>query len=154
MSSLYLPRGKPFNKYSVLAYQKKLLEEHCPFLTCSIFRNVLTCTGEISHPDWKRSYRIKIECVAGKEPKSTILSPDIDPCREIHMYPDHSLCLHYPQDMPWNEKTKLFKYTVPWITEWILYYELYLVNGGKWEGPESPEHFKLTDMNLNTDSDD
>ncbi len=29
-----------------------------------------------------------------------------------------------------------------------MYYELYLVNGGKWEGPESPVHIIEDDKNV------
>ncbi|NNV53869.1 hypothetical protein [Limnovirga soli] len=63
------------------------------------------------------------------------------------MYSDHSLCLHYLKDMKWNGWTEIYKYTIPWAIEWIHYYEVYLVNGNKWEGPESPVHFTEFDKN-------
>lgn len=131
--------------------QQKMLEKYFPFLHCRIHRNVLICTGKLSDPDWKHQYRLKIECVAGKEPKSTILYPVIQPCRDIHMYPDHSLCLSYTGDVVWNARTALYRYTIPWIAEWIHYYEIYLSNGGKWEGPESLAHLRIEDMNENVE---
>jgi hypothetical protein len=151
MSSLYLPKGRPYNKYGVLCFQQQLLEAHCPFLSCSITNKVLVAIGWLQPNDCKVRYKIKIEYVAGHEPKSTILYPIIEPARKIHMYPDHSLCLHYALDMKWTEKIKIYQYTVPWIAEWIIYYEIYLLNGGYWEGPESPLHMKDTDMNINQD---
>jgi hypothetical protein len=70
------------------------------------------------------------------------------------MYGDHSLCLHYPADMKWSGHTPLYKYTIPWIAEWILFYELYLINGGKWKGRESPVHLKEEEKNIKEDLND
>ena len=113
----------------------------------------MKCTGWIK-PRWvEDDYNVKIEYVAGKEPKSTILIPIILPRKEIHMYRDHSICLHYPPDMIWNVNTKVYKYTIPWISEWIIYYEIFKRNGGKWIGPESPHHIKESDKNANYDVD-
>lgn len=151
MGSKFFGRKRPYNRYSVLWYQKKLIEENYDFLTCRIVNNVLVCNGSLKVAECDEPYKIKIEYVAGHEPKSTILWPVIEPSREIHMYKDHSICLHYPPDMKWNEKVKIYLYTVPWISEWIIYYELYKVNGGKWEGKESPEHMTEADQNINVD---
>jgi hypothetical protein len=107
--------------------------------------------GWIQPEDCKDRYKIRIEYVAGKEPKSTILLPEIVPSPRIHMFNNHSLCLYYPPDMKWNEKVKIYQYTVPWICEWVLFYEIYLMNGGKWEGKESPFH--LTEAEMNSDRD-
>lgn len=90
--------------------------------------------------------------MAGNEPKSTILYPEINPSPKIHMYNDQSLCLHYPPDMKWNEKTDIYQYTIPWISEWIIFYEIYLVNGNIWEGKESPVHITEREKNINQDS--
>lgn len=151
MASRFLPKGKPYNRIGVLMTQRKLLEKNFSFLNCHIHQNVLVCTGKITDQDWKHFYHIKIECVAGMEPKSTILYPVIQPSRDIHMYPDHSLCLSYDGDVIWNERTELYRYTIPWITEWIHYYEIYLINGCIWEGPESQTHMRIEDMNENVE---
>jgi len=145
--------GSKYNKFALLLYQKKLIEDNYSFLKCRINRKVLVCSGVIQPNGCTNPYKIKIEYVAGHEPKTTILSPAIEPCKEIHMYNDHSICLFYPLDMPWNEKTQVYKYTIPWISEWVLYYELYLVNGNIWEGRESPVHIKESDKNVNRDVD-
>lgn len=137
-----------FNKYAVLSYQKKLIENHYDFLNCVIVNNILICKGKIKQPDCD-IYKIKIECVAGYEPKSTILFPLIDPCKEIHMYKDHSLCLHYSPDMKWNVRTNVFQYTIPWLIEWIVFYEIYKEKG-VWLGHESPVHLKEPNKNRNT----
>ena len=70
------------------------------------------------------------------------------------MYEDHSLCLHYPPDMKWSSWTPIYLYTIPWVVEWPLYYEIYLENGGRWVGPESPVHFTDIDRNIDIDTDE
>ncbi len=47
------------------------------------------------------------------------------------------------------ERIRINEYTVPWICEWIIYYEIYLINGNIWEGPESPVHFTESEKNIN-----
>lgn len=136
-------------KYPVLVVQKKLMEKHYSYLTYEIKTNVLICTGWLQPEGCKVKYKIKIEYVSGHEPKTTILFPKIDPNKEIHMYNDHSLCLHYPPDMYWNAQIPIHNFTVPWVSEWIVFYELYLVNGNIWEGRESPTHLSESDRNIN-----
>ncbi len=144
--------GKEYQskKYALLLHQQLLIEEHYEFLKCSIKNSVLICTGWFKLENCSEPYKIKIEYVVGHEPKTTILSPSIVPGKDIHMYRDHSICLHYPPDMPWNEKIKVYEYTIPWISEWIIYYEIYKVTN-LWEGPESPAHIREGDRNINVD---
>lgn len=145
--------GSKYNKYALLLYQKKLIENNYDFLKCRIIDKILVCRGVLELNGCSDSYRIKIEYVAGYEPKTTIVSPIIEPKKEIHMYNDHSICLYYPPDMRWNEKIPIYKYTIPWISEWIIFYELYLINGNIWEGKESPVHIREKDKNINRNVD-
>lgn len=132
-----------------------MIEQHFSFLQLKIKDNVLICSGWVTSDNYKNKYKIEIRCVAGKEPFCKVLEPtDIKPCKEIHMYENHSLCLHYPPDMKWSSWTPIYQYTIPWVVEWPLYYEIYLENGGHWEGPESPVHFTDQDRNLDTDIED
>lgn len=153
MTNKVFIRGLKYNKYALLIKQKKQVEAHFKFLTCRIQKKVLICIGFLKPNGCKNRYKVKIEYVAGCEPKTTILEPYIEPCKEIHMYQDHSLCLHYPPDLPWNEKILIHEYTIPWLIEWMVYYELYLINDNKWEGRESPTHFSERERNVNRNID-
>jgi hypothetical protein len=148
----FMPRRRN-HKYAYLMNQKKLIEKHFSFLKCQISNKVLRCTGWIQPEGSSRSYKVLIEYVLGKEPKTTILEPDIEPSIHIHMYKDRSLCLSYPSDLRWTERSNVAELTIPWIAEWLVYYELYLVNGNKWEGPQSPVHLTEATRNVNTDED-
>lgn len=146
-------RGSKYNKFALLVRQKKQVETHFKFLKCRIQNKVLVCKGFVKPQGCKNRYKVKIEYVAGCEPKTTILEPNIEPQKEIHMYQDHSLCLHYPPDLPWSEKILFHEYTVPWLIEWIVYCELFLINGNKWKGLESPTHFSESERNVNKNID-
>ncbi len=55
--------------------------------------------------------------------------------REIHLYRDLSLCLYHPIiDNPSNLTIPLFK-MIPWICEWIIFYEQWK-KYGVWLGKE------------------
>lgn len=134
----------------LLERQKKLIEKHYEFIKCKIdyINKKLICSGSIKLSDECQLYQFRITYTCGYEPHSVLLEPyNIKPCQEIHMYDDHSLCLSYPPDMKWTAWTEVYKYTIPWVVEWVLYYEIYLRNGGKWEGRESPSHFSEHDRN-------
>lgn len=151
-SKFFKPHRQQYAKTGILQYHMKLMQKHYNFLDYKINDNVLICSGWIINADYENRYKVEIRCVAGYEPHCKILQPaEIIPSKEIHMYENHSLCLHYPKDMNWNGWTLIYKYTIPWVSEWIHYYELYLVNGGKWEGPESPVHFTEEDKNIEED---
>jgi hypothetical protein len=140
------------SKIWLLENQKKMMQENYDFLDCKIKDAVLVCIGWLTSPDYKNKYKVEIRCVAEKEPWCKIVVPeDIKPSSEIHMYDDRSLCLHYPPDMKWTGNTPIYRYTIPWVAEWISFYELYLVNGGKWKGRESPVHFKQEERNIKED---
>ncbi|MFM7852239.1 MAG: hypothetical protein ACKO96_10070 [Flammeovirgaceae bacterium] len=53
--------------------------------------------------------------------------------------------------MIWDEKIPIYQFTVPWISEWIVFYEIYKITG-KWEGRESPVHIRESDKNVNVDT--
>jgi hypothetical protein len=152
MSSQYFPKSRSYSRYGVLSTQRRLLAACFPDLHCQIVNNVLVLTGWLQPDDCAGRYRVRIEYVAGREPNATILSPVISPSPKIHMYNDHSLCLSFRPDLRWTERTPVYQYTIPWVAEWILYYEMYLLNGGTWEGPESPFHLREQDKNLNVDT--
>jgi hypothetical protein len=149
-NSINIPRNGDY-KFAYLSYQKNLVEGHFKFLKCFIEKKVMKCTGYLKPDGASTIYKVLIEHVIGREPKTTILEPEIEPSSKIHMYQDQSLCLSYSKETRWLDRTKVYENTVPWLAEWIIYYELYLVNGNIWEGKESPDHLTPATMNYNRD---
>ncbi|RYE55727.1 MAG: hypothetical protein EOP48_09585 [Sphingobacteriales bacterium] len=114
--------------------QKRWIEQAYPgIFRCHENNGVLTCKGKIRPTDDCDEYTITIQYVSGKPPRVYINSHHIKPRRLIHMYSDGSLCLHYPPDILWKHRTSVANYSIPWIAEWIVCYELWKITG-KWEG--------------------
>lgn len=81
-------------------------------------------------------YTVKIRYRLGSTPKVWVQRPTVDE-RSPHLYRDGSLCLFYPKDASWHSGMKIADMIIPWISDWLLYYELWQ-DTGKWLGPEAP----------------
>lgn len=121
--------------YSSAIMQKREIEQKFSFLKCRIENDTLICRGEFK-PD-ANAYDVRVEFRAGCFPQVYVLNPSIKPNANIHIYREGSLCLFYPGDLKWKDTTSIAEYTIPWIYEWILFYELYLLTG-IWEGEYVP----------------
>ncbi|MEI2695971.1 MAG: phospholipase D family protein [Saprospiraceae bacterium] len=130
------------NSYSSAIMQKREIEEKFSFLKCRIENDTLICRGEFK-PD-ANAYDVRIEFRAGCFPQVYVINPSIKPNANIHIYREGSLCLFYPGDLKWKDTTSIAEYTIPWIYEWILFYELYLLTG-IWEGEYVP-HGELNNI--------
>jgi hypothetical protein len=116
--------------------QKALVEHHFPCFRCQLYRNRLTCKATICpSPDCDR-YLIRIRYDYEKVPRVEIRQPKITPSSKIHMYGCGALCLYDPRETPWQRTDNVHEKIIPWIAEWLVYYELYQIYG-KWLGPEA-----------------
>lgn len=126
--------------FAAAHFQKYFINKHFTFLRSRIENGKLICRGQLQ-PEGCSSYDVKIEFTAGYPPIVKIVNLKVESKFEVHMYDCGSLCLYYPADMKWKDHTKISEYTIPWITEWIYYYEVWKLTG-QWKGPESPAHIK------------
>lgn len=129
---------KEKNCFSTALFQKKEIELKFPFLKCRIKEDTLICKGDIQ-PAGCDVYKVKIEFRAGSFPQVYIIEPKIISNAEIHIYKEGGLCLFYPGDLKWKNNTSIAVYTIPWVYEWIMFYELYKLSG-KWEGDYVPHN--------------
>lgn len=72
-------------------------------------------------------------------PRVYILSPDIL-MQAPHRYSDYSLCLYHPNDRSYSPDMLVSDTIIPWTSEWLYFYELWLKEGVWWgkEAPHSP----------------
>lgn len=124
------------NSFAYAMVQKREIEKKFSFLKCRIENDTLVCRG-IFQPENCCAYDVRIEFRAGCFPQVYILSPEVKSNSDIHIYREGSLCLFYPGDLKWKDTTSIAENTIPWIFEWILFYELYLLTG-VWEGEFVP----------------
>jgi hypothetical protein len=77
------------------------------------------------------TYRVRIEYRAGDAPRVNVLSPKLEPRepggRLPHVYPGNRLCLYLPGADEWTPDMSLAHTIVPWISEWLFFYETWRV---------------------------
>ncbi len=99
--------------------------------------STITATGSVRPSDLCREYRVQVIYVDGQQPKISVLDPPLerlpDGTKIPHMYQGEHLCVFHPGYGDWT-KTKLLANTViPWIAEWLLFYEYWLATS-EWLG--------------------
>lgn len=118
--------------------QKQGIERNFECFRCSLPRSDrLVCCGRIRPDPDCVSYEIQVEYSPLTAPIVRVLSPELVSSPKIHRYADGSLCLFFPPDDPWKSSDLIHKKIIPWIAEWLLYYEIFL-STGEWQGPEVP----------------
>ncbi len=124
--------------YQRCVAQKNCIERNFDCFSCKIFKSdQLVCFGEIAPDIDSDTYTVRIRYHPLEVPKVHIMSPEIINSPNIHRYADMSLCLYFPPDDPWKKTDLIHKKLIPWTSEWLVYYELYL-HTGDWLGPEAP----------------
>ncbi len=63
-----------------------------------------------------------------------VVEPQIKQSIDIHIYPQGHLCLYHPDETPWKDTHHISDTILPWAAEWLVFYELYQINGGIWLG--------------------
>lgn len=121
--------------YFFLANERRMLLHHYNFINCHYRypnkKRTLICNGYYDQLGIRYEYEIQYD---GTIPNVRITNPEIPYSFDCHMYKDGKLCLYYPQDEKWSRNKHLYSHIVPWVHEWILYYEIYKLSG-KWEHP-------------------
>lgn len=82
-----------------------------------------------------RRYTVRIFYRLGRNRDVYIVAPQLllHPTATAlpHTYPGDKLCLHLPGE--WSADMYIAHTTVPWTSEWLFYYELWLITG-QWNG--------------------
>ena len=101
-------------------------------------RGILKCgrlawTMDLKPTPLSRTYRIEIVYDGRGQPRVRVLDelPTRDSAALPHTYVGDSLCLHEPDD--WTPAMSIADTILPWTSEWLAYYELWLATG-EWHG--------------------
>lgn len=128
----YLTRNNS-EKYRKSVYEEMLVKRRFPGFDCRINGRRLVCRGKLKPTENSEEYRIEVSYTPWGSPDVKILSPKIEPKRELHFYKTGNLCLYDWREQPWQDRWHLADTVIPWTAEWLLYYEIYLLTG-KWIG--------------------
>ena len=123
-----------------LIEQKIALSQAYPCSTCRLVRNVLTWRATIKPTSFSRSYDATLIYNGHQPPRISIGGESLrklDDPSFPHRYEIDAahnkvrICLYYPGDLDYS---KPFSETiVPWISEWLFHYEIWLATD-RWSG--------------------
>ena len=117
------------------------------FVVCSRFDtfnfkvyrpNHVLIKGVLQPTSFSPKYTIEINYKFGKYPIVKIIEPEIIEFTP-HTFSKNKICTFYPSTENWSSTQYLSETLIPWICDWINYYELYLVTG-EWHGEPHPKH--------------
>lgn len=118
-----------------LAQQALALRGRFPIALVRLSATSLRFIGELTPSPLSRTYTVAIGCQPGQRPKVTVLTPHLErpPDTELpHTYENDELCLHLPDE--WTPRMLIATTTVPWTSEWLFHYEVWLATDGTWCG--------------------
>lgn len=125
---------------SIAKQKLKIDQDYTNFKCISKSENLLFCIGLIQPTPLSQTYKVKITYNLGKRPVITILSPkiDIENKKLPHTYRNNELCLYYPDYKEWTKYSYISDTILPWISEWLYFYELWVINGIWYGGGKHP----------------
>lgn len=107
-------------------------------------RHLVWETDIIPSPN-SAKYRIRINYTIGQRPNVYVIDSPVLKRSEGEKFLPHvfsteqqQICLHYGPFGEWDDSMFLARKIVPWASEWLLFYELWVITG-KWLG-EGVEH--------------
>jgi hypothetical protein len=124
------PKQQPLG----LAVQAAHLKKHFPDAKTSVRRSCLHWLADLRPTELSCVYRISLEYKLKNRPKVRVLAPALrlpERKSEVHVFSDGTLCLYFMGE--WNGRFLLVDTIVPWISEWLIHYEIWLVTE-EWHG--------------------
>src|SRR5439155_6298643 len=98
---------------------------------------LLVCSGSVQPLPITGRYRVRIEYRAMIKPKVWVEDPPLsqrDPDEPIpHTYSPDRPCLFHPRYGEWRADMKIATTIIPWLLEWLVYYEAWQATG-EWRG--------------------
>lgn len=107
----------------------------------SLIKDGFQWLGELKPTPLSMSYNIRVVCQ--REHSRYHVSVYVDtPLRKAkgcskleHVYDqkEQRLCLYYPLAKEWNDTMSISRTIIPWTSEWLYFYEVWVITG-KWLG--------------------
>jgi hypothetical protein len=128
-----IPNASP--PISLAAQQGHLLRRY-PNSRVVRGRERLVWSGGLTPTEYSATYEVLIDHQIGKSPLVYVARPRlrlVDGQALPHVYPLNTLCL-FLGNREWHDSIPIADTLVPWASEWLLFYELWLATGGEWLG--------------------
>ncbi|MEQ2005254.1 MAG: hypothetical protein ABMA26_00540 [Limisphaerales bacterium] len=138
-----IPTNKA-DRYHKVVCEQALVRRSFPGLHARIRGQELTCRGRIQPTEHSAPYRVEIKYQPWSSPEIRVIEPALKFTSGAHMYRNDTLCLYDWREQPWQNKWHLHETVIPWVAEWLVFYELFLLTG-KWLGPSANHTTEKTD---------
>ena len=96
--------------------------------------------GSLKPYDLSNTYDIRIEYNVKYHPKVFVINPKPLPLAKeeielphVHNHQEQLLCLYHIKKYEWNESMMIAETIIPWTSEWLLHYEIWVATG-IWHG--------------------
>ena len=112
------------------------LKKKFPASKGGVRRNQMKCTLELQPSGLSDVYTVEIRYSLERSPKVFVRDPELETReskRPPHTYKNGSLCLYLPSKREWGRHMYLSDTILPWTSEWLLHYEIWL-GTGEWCG--------------------
>jgi hypothetical protein len=110
-----------------------------------IERGILVSEGHVQPTALTQRYGVRIEYDGRRWPRAYVLDPALrrrSPAQRIaHSYSDTEPCLFTPAHRDWDRSMYVGHTIVPWLMEWIVFYETWLLTGEWLGGGTLPPEF-------------
>lgn len=121
-----------------LAVQERFLKKDFPASRTVIENSKLIWKGTFQPTPFSKEYKVRLEYVLGHRLEAFVIEPEklpLYPGKRIlpHVYDSERqlLCLYFKDE--WTGTKILANTVVPWIAEWLYFYEIWFETGN-WEG--------------------
>jgi hypothetical protein len=132
-----IPKASP--PLSLATQQGHLLRRYSDSWVIRL-RERLVWMGELTPTEYSATYEVLIDYQVGKAPLVYVARPRLQLLEGQalpHVYPLNTLCL-FLGNREWHESIPIADTLVPWASEWLLFYELWLATGEWLGGGEHP----------------
>lgn len=122
-----------------LAKQLLELKKYFPESHAHITNSVLTWSDILTPTPLSASYKIRMVYTWNKTPNVYVTSPKLALAKgkkllpHVYSTPKQHLCLYNKKSREWGKHMPLVKTIIPWASDWLQFYELWLVTG-VWQG--------------------
>jgi len=126
------------NKPLPLPVQLVLLKRAFPDARADIRASKLTWIGKLTPTPLSRTYTVRIEYAGRARPDVIVLDPQLEKRNGHlpHVFPGDRLCLNMTYE--WDSGMRIADTVVPWASEWLYFYELWLPDGVWMGGGHEP----------------
>lgn len=132
----------PRQKILTARHQITCMRLHWPHFNASWSGKKIRWVGPIQPTPLSTTYMVSVEYELGIMPDVRIIEPmlTLRPGAQKleHVYSGNRLCLYLPRTGQWSPGWPISETTIPWISLWLYFYEVWYATGEWLGGGEHP----------------